>query len=220
MATLRFYFDFISPYAYLGWVQLHEFAARRRLKVEPVPVLFAAMLGHWGHKGPAEIAPKRVYTFKHVVRLAQGLGVPLQPPIAHPFNPLLALRIASVPMPEQEQRRVTDMLFARTWVGRKSIWDADALVKALCDVDLDGEKLVQEACSPEGKARVRAQTDAAIEQGVFGVPSFVVPSAAGDEVFWGQDVLGHLEAFLEGEDPAAGVAKRWGDIPAAAQRTV
>jgi 2-hydroxychromene-2-carboxylate isomerase len=58
-----------------------------------VPVLFAGLLNALGTKGPAEVPPKRLYVFKHAFRLAHGLGVPLAPPPAHPFTPLLALRV-------------------------------------------------------------------------------------------------------------------------------
>src|SRR5262245_64367925 len=94
-APVRFLFDYLSPYAYIAWTQVHGLAERHGRQVEPVPILFAALLGTYGHKGPAEIPPKRVYTFKHVVRLAHRVSVPLKPPPAHPFNPLLALRVTS-----------------------------------------------------------------------------------------------------------------------------
>ncbi len=61
---IRILFDFVSPYAYLAWAQIHALAARRSRTVEAVPVLFAAMLNTYGNKGPAEIPPKRIYLFK------------------------------------------------------------------------------------------------------------------------------------------------------------
>ena len=101
---IRFHFDFISPYAYLAWTQIHALAARHGRSVEPVPVLFAALLDHHGTKGPAEIPAKRRYLMFDVVRKARALGVPIGPPPAHPFDPLLALRVASVPMDAQATR--------------------------------------------------------------------------------------------------------------------
>src|SRR5262249_60031058 len=86
---IDFHFDFISPYAYLGWTQIHALAARHGRAVRPVPTLFAALLNHSGTLGPAEIPLKRVYIFKDALRTAQVFGVPLEPPPSHPFNPLL-----------------------------------------------------------------------------------------------------------------------------------
>src|SRR5512140_3653821 len=96
MSAIRFCFDYVSPYAYLAWTQIHALAARHGREVTPVPVLFAALLDAAGTKGPAEIPAKRGYVFKDVLRSAHRLRVPLVPPPAHPFNPLLALRVSSL----------------------------------------------------------------------------------------------------------------------------
>jgi 2-hydroxychromene-2-carboxylate isomerase len=88
MSALRFYFDFISPYAYLGWKQVHAFARTHALEVEVVPILFAALLNANETKGPAEIPAKRIFVFKDAYRKAHQLKVPFGPPPAHPFNPL------------------------------------------------------------------------------------------------------------------------------------
>lgn len=214
MTTLRVYLDFISPYAYLGWTRIVPLAERRGLELRPVPVLFAAMLDSFGSKGPAEIEPKRIYTFKHVVRLADELGVPLRPPPMHPFNPLLALRIASLPQPEVQRRRVIDLLFGRTWGTGEGVADAEALTRALDDAGLPGAAMVAEASTPEAKARVREQTSDALARGVFGVPSWEVEGTG--EMLWGQDSVGHLERILDGDDPVTPeTLERWRDLPQA-----
>ncbi len=213
--TLRFYFDFISPYAYLGWTQVHALAARHGRDVEAVPILFAALLNHYGHKGPAEIAPKRAYMFKNVLRLAHRLGVNLQPPPAHPFNPLLALRVASLPMAAADRRRLIDALFAATWGGGGGVMQPEAVARAVQAAGLDAAALLQEATSPAAKDRVRQQTDEALGQGVFGVPSVAVDG----EIFWGTDAFADVEDFLRGQDPARPeLVQRWVNLPAAAQR--
>ena len=74
-APLQLYFDFISPYAYLAWTQVHALAARHGRPVQPVPVLFAALLDANGQKGPAEIPRKRVWVFKDTLRHAHASRV-------------------------------------------------------------------------------------------------------------------------------------------------
>lgn len=213
--ALRFYFDFISPYAYLGWTQIHALAGRHGRDVEPVPILFAALLNHYGHKGPAEIPPKRGYMFKNILRLAHRLGVNLQPPPAHPFNPLLALRVASLPMAAADRRRLIDALFAATWGGGDGVMQPEAVARAVQTAGLDAAALLQEAASPAAKDRVRQQTDEALGQGVFGVPSVAVDG----EIFWGNDAFPDVEDFLRGQDPARPeLLLRWVNLPAAAQR--
>src|SRR5215467_4172168 len=84
-------FDVISPFAYLALPRLEELPADVELEV--VPVLFAALLNHFGQRGPAEIPSKRRFTYRFVLWRARQLGLPLRMPPAHPFNPLSALRL-------------------------------------------------------------------------------------------------------------------------------
>lgn len=218
MDGLRYYLDFISPYAYLGWPQARALAERCGMELRPVPVLFAAMLDAHGHKGPAEIEPKRLYTFKHVTRLAHELGVPLQPPPAHPFNPLLALRVASLPrLSAGERQRVIDVLYELVWATGVGVTDPAAVARALEAVGLPGAAMVAEASSPEVKDRVRNQTEDALARGVFGVPTFEVERTG--ELFWGQDSIPHVERHLAGNDPVTPAwLEQWKDLPKAAVR--
>src|SRR5689334_10438458 len=80
------YFDFISPFAYLQSEQLERLHPYVQIRYRPV--LFAGLLKHWGQKGPAEIVPKRQFTFEFALWQAAKLGIPFKMPPAHPFNPL------------------------------------------------------------------------------------------------------------------------------------
>lgn len=213
-APLLFHFDFVSPYAFLSWTQIRGIAARAGRTVEPVPVLFAGLLDAHGTKGPAEIAAKRRYLFKDVARKAHRLGVAgVRPPPAHPFNPLVALRVASLPSPAEVRERIIDALYLAVWTETRAIDTAEAVAAVLSDAGLDGAALTAAAQAPEAKARLRAATDAAIARGVFGVPTVL----DGDELFWGTDALPDLEAYLRGELPAFSDAA-WSTLPAAAVR--
>jgi 2-hydroxychromene-2-carboxylate isomerase len=214
-APIRFLFDYLSPYAYIAWTQVHAMAERNGRSVEPVPILFAAILGTYGHKGPAEIPPKRVYVFKQVLRTAHRLGLPLVPPPGHPFNPLLALRASSLPLAADRRRAFIDLLFAATWAGGPGVEDPAVVSRLATEAGLDGDAVVAEAGSAGAKARLRAQTDGALEAGVFGVPTILV----GRELFWGYDSFPDVEQHLRGEDPVDhAVLERWANLPATAHR--
>ncbi len=207
--VIRFLFDYISPYAYLAWAQVHDAAARAGARVEPTPILFAALLDHHGHLGPAEIPPKRLYVFKEVVRRAHALGLPLVPPPAHPFNPLPALR-ATLAAPPERRRAVIDAVFACVW-GGASPHGVETPARAAEVATAAGAPMGEEALAdPAVKRALFESTGAAIEAGVFGVPTFVVDG----EVFWGADSLPHVEAFLAGDDPVdPALLARWRDLP-------
>lgn len=214
LPSIAFYFDFISPYAFIAWTQVHAIAQRSGRAVEAIPVLFAGLLDAHGTKGPAEVPAKRVYTFRDAYRKAHRLGLPaLLPPPSHPFNPLLALRVASLPLAPAEQRRLVDALFAATWTLGTGIETPQAVAAAAQTAGFDGEALVRAAQAPEAKQRLREATENAVARGVFGVPTVVVE----DELFWGTDGLEHVEACLRGEDP---VPKdlAWAERPASAVR--
>ena len=87
----RWYFDLISPFAYLHLKRFGEL--HPALEVELVPVLFAGLLKHWENKGPAEIVPKRLHTYRSCVWTAAQHGIPFRMPPRHPYNPLHAQRL-------------------------------------------------------------------------------------------------------------------------------
>lgn len=204
---MKLYFDFISPYAHLAWRQLPGLAQRTGRSIEPVPVLLAAMLNATGQKGPAEIPAKRLYTFKNVVRLAADLKVSLQLPPAHPFNPLLALRLAVL------EPALIEPLFAAIWEGGPGVEDLQALGAHLAGLGFDGPGLIARA--GEARERLRANTQEALEAGAFGVPSILVDG----ELFWGQDSFGHVERFCAGQDPVTPqYVSRLTELPASASR--
>lgn len=201
--ALTFYFDFVSPYAYLGWKQIADVAERHGRTLIATPILFAAVLNHHGQKGPAEIPSKRIYTFKNVIRVAHFGGLTLKPPIAHPFNPLLALRAVSTPMAESQQHALIDAIFDVVWRGAevdksRDVTDPKLIATLASRIGLDGDALVRSTSSQEVKERVKLETENAIAKGVFGVPTMI----ADGELFWGADSIPHLEAHLRGDDPA------------------
>ncbi|MFO0613483.1 MAG: 2-hydroxychromene-2-carboxylate isomerase [Polyangiaceae bacterium] len=211
---MQFFFDYISPYAYVAWHEAQRLAAAHGRPLVPEPIVFAALLNAHGQKGPAEIPSKRAYTFKDAFRKAHRAGLPLAPPPSHPFNPLLALR-ATLLVPEEERALAVTELFRETWGGGGGIETEDAVRAALERVGLRGAELVQRASDPSTKAELRGKTERAIARGLFGVPTIVVD----EELFWGVDGLAFVDAFLKGADPVPADAEaRWRDLPASAAR--
>lgn len=204
MRRLLFHFDFISPFAYLGWTQLPALAARHQLEVTPIPTLFAALLAEGKTRGPAEIPAKRRYFFRDAFRTAHLLGVPIAMPPGHPFNPLLALRVASLPLAAAERERIITAIYEAVWARGEAIDSPELLTLALERAQLDGRALVARA--PEAKDALRRATDDAIAHHVFGVPTVrVVDEAAEeDELFWGVDSFHHVDRYLSGNDPLQG----------------
>jgi len=201
MTRADWYFDFVSPFAYLQSEQLAALAPR--IAVRYRPVLFAGLLDAHGQKGPAEIAAKRDFTYRFVVWQAGKLGIPLKFPPEHPFNPLPLLRLALACDcdPQAVQR-----IFRFVWRDGR-----------LPDLPIEWAELTDELGIRDGAARIaaaevkdalRRNTDEAIARGVFGVPTLII----GSELFWGADATAmaadYVAAGCRYDDPEyARVAK-------------
>ncbi|HKA14207.1 MAG TPA: 2-hydroxychromene-2-carboxylate isomerase [Myxococcota bacterium] len=207
---IHFYFDYESPNAYLAWTQLPVLAARHGFAVEPIPILYAALLDANGQLGPGEQPTKGRWMWKNLLRKAVLLGVQLERPAFLPFNPLLALRVSTLPLEEQMRRALIGALFEAVWVRGLHVSEVSVVERVADEIGLPGADLVVRAQSAEIKGQLRAQTDEAIAKGVFGVPSMIV----GDELFWGYDDFPYLELVLAGKDPLdPEILRGWGAAP-------
>jgi 2-hydroxychromene-2-carboxylate isomerase len=172
--TVAWYFDVISPFAYLQWPRVRELA--RTHAVEFRPLLLAGLLDANGQKGPAEIDAKRRFTYRHVLWLARHRGVPLRFPPAHPFNPLATLRAI---VAAGTTVAAIDAAFDWIWVQGRAGDSVEAIAPLLASLGVAPEALG----SAETKAQLRANFELAMQQRVFGVPTLAI----GDGLFWGDD---------------------------------
>jgi len=124
--------------------------------------LFAGMLSHWGQKGPAEIEPKRAWTFRQVHWLAHRHGIEMQTPAQHPFNPLALLRLALACAPDggTPSRHVCEQLMRHVWRGGADPNDSVRLA------DLQGRLApVREPRSDAVKQTLKDTTASAVARG-------------------------------------------------------
>ena len=205
---LTWYFDFISPYAWLQAEDLNRLPATA--KIECKPVLFASLLGHWGQLGPAEIAPKRRFTYRYIYWRAMKRGLPVRLPHAHPFNPLKLLRLAIALGAEVS---LVQRLFRFVW-SEGHLPDDEAAWRALV-AELGVADADARIADPVVKDQLRRNGEEAVASGVFGVPTMIVDG----ELFWGADATEMLIDYLSG-DPlfASQEMRRADDLPIAQAR--
>ena len=188
MRRLIFHFDFLSPFAYLAFERLPQVLEGCSYEVQYRPVLLAGLLQHGGQKGPAEVEPKRVWTFRHVHWLAHHHGIALDTPAQHPFNPLPLLRLAlACDNDHAPNRRVVETLFRHVWVGGADAVAPERLVTLTAQL-----APVHEPSCAVVKQALRRNTDEAIAAGIFGVPTLTLQGRA----FWGLDALPMLRDAL------------------------
>jgi 2-hydroxychromene-2-carboxylate isomerase len=153
------------------------------------PILFGAVLNHHGHMGPAEIPGKREWTYRQVLWQAKQMGIPLDMPLTHPFNPLSLLRLAVASSDDGAPNRyVCETIFRHVWKGGKAADDVERFAKLI--EGLAPKRNIQEG---QVKNQLKNNTEQAIAKGVFGVPTFAID----DKLFWGLDALPMVRQYVE-----------------------
>ncbi len=186
MKTANWYFDFISPYAYLQSAIIEKITGK--IFLSPRPILFAGLLNHYGHLGPAEIPSKKKFVMEQALWLAKKYNIPFKLPPFHPFNPLPPLRLA-VSIGENIEK--VHHIFEFIWSKGLNIEDPkefSSLGKSIGINDANG--VVQDIGL---KNKLRTQTNLAISEGVFGIPTIVIDK----QLFWGLDSIDMLLGYLE-----------------------
>lgn len=187
--TVDWYFDFLSPFVHL---QAEDFERRGwPLQLRCRPVLFAALLNHWGQLGPAEVPPKKRFIFRQCAWRAQQMGTSLRVPRLHPFRPLTLLRLClALQATPQQVLEISRFVWRDGHVAE----DEEAFQALLYRLGAPAD-IRQRIDGEDVKAQLRANGEAAVAAGVFGVPTLV----ADGELFWGADATDMCLSYLAGD---------------------
>ena len=185
MTKTDWYFDFISPFAYLQLSRFETF--QEDLEINPVPVLFGGLLKHWGQLGPAEIPPKRKFVYRFFKWQADQNNILFKMPPRHPYNPLAALRLCIAAGGQLDHIRLVFQVIYGEGTQPDEPGGIMAIAKAL-GID-DAEAAISDE---KVKITLRVNTETAIKSGVFGVPTFLID----DQVFWGADATEMMLSYV------------------------
>jgi 2-hydroxychromene-2-carboxylate isomerase len=194
-APIDFYFEFASPYGYLASTQIEALAARHGRSVAWHPIMLGAAFKETGARPLTEVPLKGPYLRHDVPRFARLLGVPLILPPVMPMNSLAASR-ACVWLDEDDPalaRRLAKTLLHVHWGEGRDLGAPEAVAEVAAGLGIARDALLAAVADKRIKDRLRDQTQAAIERGVFGSPFIFVDG----EPFWGADRLPQVEAWLE-----------------------
>lgn len=196
--TIDYYFAPISPYVYLGHARFTSIAKAAGAQVRVLPADFGKVFAVSGGLPLGKRAPQRqAYRLIELARWSEWLGVPLNPhPKYFPAAGDDAARLIIAVDQQDGADGAMALLGAVTravWAQERNIADAATLAALLAEQGLAAARL-DDARAPEVQARYEANTQAAIDAGVFGAPSYIVDG----ELFWGQDRLDFVERRLAG----------------------
>jgi 2-hydroxychromene-2-carboxylate isomerase len=200
--AIDFIFDFGSPNAYLAWKVLPAIAARHGATVNLLPCLLGGIFKATGNQAPAiafsGVKGKMDYEMLEMRRFIAAHDLAAFRFNPHfPVNTLLLMRgmIAAQRMGIGEA--YLDAMLKGMWEDGLKLDDPDVFVAAADAAGLDGAALLAATADPEVKAGLMANTEAAVARGTFGIPTFFV----GDEMFFGKERLGQVEAELAQKIP-------------------
>lgn len=197
-ATVEFIFDFGSPNAYLSWKVLPGIAARTGAEIKLVPCLLGGIFKLTGNQPPMAafggVKGKLDYEALETRRFVAKHGLSAYRFNPHfPVNTLLIMRGMVAAQRAGVAERYVEAVLAAMWEQEKKMDDPQVVRAVLDAAGLDGEALIAATQDPEVKAQLMANTEAAANRGVFGIPTFFV----GDEMFFGKDRLGQVEDALK-----------------------
>jgi 2-hydroxychromene-2-carboxylate isomerase len=192
--TVDFYFDFGSPAAWLAYTQLTKLCAGTGAAVVMKPILLGGVFQSTGNRPPISVPLKGTYLFTDMSRFAKRYGVPLVMNPAFPINTITLMRIdvglamrADVRLPAYR-----DAMFRAIWVDQHNMNDPATVGTVLASAGFDPADMLAIAADPAVKEELKIVTQAAVDRGIFGAPTFFV----GGDMFWGQDRLDFVREAL------------------------
>ena len=196
----QFMFDFGSPNAFLSHEAIPAIEQRTGVKFEYVPILLGGIFKATNNRSPVEtlagIKNKPEFHALETERFVRRFHV--KPYTMNPFFPVNTLNLMRAAIAAQLEgvfEKYVDAAFHHMWVEPKKMDDPEVAAKALTSSGLDGARLLARAQEPEVKAKLVANTQAAVERGAFGSPTFFV----GNEMFFGKEQLREVEEMVLGK---------------------
>lgn len=192
--TLEFFFDLGSPAAFLAWTQLPALCERTGARLRYRPMLLGGVFQATGNASPATAPAKGRYMMMDLLRHARRYAVPFAFNPHFPINTLTLMRgaVGYQLHSEHELLRYLDAMFTAIWVDQRNLADEQVLTEVLVAAGLDAEQFRALVTEDSVKNVLKANTEEAVQRGVFGAPTFFVD----DEMFFGQDRLGFVEDAL------------------------
>lgn len=194
--SVEFLFDFGGPNSYLAHKILPDFCTRTGAEVVYVPILLGGLFKLTNNQAPmmryAETPAKQKYEMLEFDRFVKAHAIPFKMNPRFPINSLYVMRGAIAAQRLGCFAPYVDAVMAAMWIDAADIGDVDIVRDILDKAGLDSAALLSFANDPEVKAELIANTESAAKRGAFGVPTFFV----GEEMFWGKERLGQVEAAL------------------------
>lgn len=190
--SVDFYFDYVSPTAYLAWTQLEKICAEAGAALNYKPMLLGGVFKATGNSAPMLVAPKAVWLQDDINRHAEYYSAPFAMNPFFPLNTVTIMRGAMWASSTGHLKEYSKAMFEAVWVDKKNMADQDVIAEVLANAGFVSELILEAAGQPEFKKALIEATEEAVERGVFGAPTMFVDG----QMHFGQDRLDWIKRAL------------------------
>ena len=191
--TVTFYFDYGSPATYLAWTQINSIIEEANAILNMVPMLLGGVFKETGNASPASVPAKGKWMNTDLKKHAKLYNVEYNSNSFFPINTLNIMRGAIAAKSMNIFNEYSEVIFNGIWVKDLNLGDIPILQEYLEKNNIDTKKLFDLAQSDDVKTMLIQNTKKAVDQGVFGAPTFIIKN----ELIFGQDRLNFLKLALK-----------------------
>ena len=188
--SIDFYFDFSSPYAYIGYKEIKKFERKNSFKIRFMPILLGGLHNSAGVTPAAFISVKKKFMIDDTKLVAKKKGIEFTFNSYFPIKTVNFMRGVLIAEESNFDKIYIEKIFNAIWKDGLNMNDPIIINKVLKNIDLNPENFLAKATNQKIKDKLKKLTDNALKRDIFGAPTFVV----NNKIFWGQD---RLEYALE-----------------------
>ncbi len=185
--SIDFYFDFSSPYAYIGYKEIKKFERKNSFKIRFMPILLGGLHNSAGVTPAAFISVKKKFMIDDTKLVAKKKGIEFTFNSYFPIKTVNFMRGVIIAEESNFDKIYIEKIFNAIWKDGLNMNDPIIINKVLKNIDLNPENFLAKATNQKIKDKLKKLTDNALKKDIFGAPTFVV----NNKIFWGQDRLSY-----------------------------
>ncbi len=178
--NIEFYFDFISPYTYLGHKRIENEGAG--IKFNYKPILLGGLHKLWNITPQAYIEPKKEFMIMDCEMVSKKFKIDFIFNSKFPLNTIKLMRGCLI-LENDQLKKYIELVFDAYWKNNEDITDNKVLSKILNQIDIKLEEFIEKIEKNDIKEKLKELTSDAFKKKIFGAPTFVI----NNKNFWGQD---------------------------------
>ena len=182
---IEFYFDFSSPYSYIGYKEIRRFEKNNLFKIKYMPILLGGLHNSAGVTPAAFISLKKKYMIDDTNLISKKKNIKFIFNSYFPIKTVNFMRGTIIAEKDDFGKIYVEKIFNSIWRDGLNMNDQTIIEKVHKNMDINPESFFKKATDQKIKDKLRKLTDNALKKGIFGAPTFLVNK----KIFWGQDRL-------------------------------